>query len=91
MKITKNWLREHDACTDGYKWAAGVIGDGMSLSKMLPHFKRADWMLWILWHSKAVNIRQLVKLACVCGRLSLRHVPAGEDRPRLAYEAAEGK
>lgn len=31
----------------------------------------------------------LVLAACECARLALRHVPSGEDRPRLAIEMAE--
>jgi hypothetical protein len=61
----------------------------MAVEEMLPKFARADWMMWLLWHSKTANIRQMVKLACVCARISLRHVPHGEERPRLAIEAAE--
>jgi hypothetical protein len=89
MKITKKWLTDQDACSNGKAWAVSVIGKGMAVKTMLPKFNRADWMLWLLWHSKSVSIRQLCWLACVCGRVSLRHVPKGEDSPRLAYEAAE--
>jgi hypothetical protein len=31
----------------------------------------------------------VVRLACQCARTALQYVPNGEDRPRLAIEAAE--
>jgi hypothetical protein len=80
-------LESLDACDDARKWAAGK-----SLAVALRYCRRADWMLWLL--GQMVNKPgwmthpQLVTLTCDCVEPSLRHVPPGEDRPRLAIEAA---
>lgn len=90
MIITKEWVKAKGACGDAYKWAAPKLGEnGLSLAECIRGMNRADWLMWLLYHSKSVTIRQMVWLSCKVGRLSLRHVPTGEDRPRLAYEAAE--
>lgn len=50
--------------------------------------ERGDWMLWLA--SKAhVDRKIVVAKACLYARQSLRFVRAGEDRPRLAIEAAD--
>jgi hypothetical protein len=46
------------------------------------------WMLWFL-KKPGYNNKGLVWLACQCARLALIHVPAGEERPRIAIETAE--
>lgn len=90
MKITIDWLEQEDACPDAINWARPFLGkDGKSLSGFLLLIERADWLLWLLWHTKAINLRQMVWLSSLCGRQSLRHVQIGVDRTRLAYEAAE--
>ena len=49
---------------------------------------RGDWMLWLIARTQH-DRKQLVLAACACARLSLKYVPAGEDRPRIAIETAE--
>jgi hypothetical protein len=55
--------------------------------------ERGDWMLWLcgrLSGKPGSDARKkLVLCACECARLSLKHVRAGEDRPRVAIETAE--
>jgi hypothetical protein len=50
-------------------------------------------MLWLLGRlsgkAGSVKRRKLVLCACECARLALKYVPPGEERPRLAIEAAE--
>src|SRR3990172_9417654 len=89
MIVTKDWLKSKTACLDAYEWAESRLGDGLPLDECIDKMDRADWLLWLLFHARVANTRQMVYLACKVGRLSLRHVPAGEDRPSLAYEAAE--
>ena len=49
---------------------------------------RADWLLW--WAGQLeVEKALLVRCACAIARTVLHLIPAGEDRPRLAIEAAE--
>ena len=43
--------------------------------------ERPDWMLWLAGRAGAAR-EALVLAACDCARTVLRHVPAGEDRPR---------
>ena len=63
--------------------------DERELDRILDAIERADWLLW--WAARTpVNLHQsLVLAACDCARTALQYVPAGEDRPRLAIEAAE--
>lgn len=57
--------------------------------------ERGDWLLWWIGRSgltgapESAERRTLVKVACGCARLALPHVPAGEERPRIAIETAE--
>ena len=80
-------LESLNACEEAREWAKGK-----SLATALRACKRADWMLWLLgmevdklgW----LTHPQVVLLACTCAERALKHVPKGEDRPRLAIEAA---
>jgi hypothetical protein len=45
-------------------------------------------MIWLATKA-GVDRKALVLVACGCARLSLVHVPSGEDRPRIAIETAE--
>jgi hypothetical protein len=87
--ITKEWLREKDACEDGYKWAVPVLKKGMPLSRFVKKFSRADWLVWTLDKAGLLTHQQNVLLACMYARSVLHLFPDGEERPRLAIEAAE--
>ena len=82
MKLSTQ-LKKFDACTEGYEWAKGK-----TLTEAWSTCERGDWMLW---YAAKINIdrKLLVKAACACARLSLRFVPSGEERPRIAIETAE--
>lgn len=86
---TKHWstaLEVLDACAVGVTWARAQP----SFAAAWEHCERADWMLWLLGRAQAqADPRQLVLVACECARAVLHLVPPGEDRPRLAIEAAE--
>ena len=75
-------LKKMGACKDALDW----IGD-RDLSEAWAECQRADWMLWLA--ERAVEGKYCVKVACLCARTALKYVPEGEDRPRLAIEAAE--
>jgi hypothetical protein len=46
-------------------------------------------MLWLLEHRpRLATKRQIVIIACDIAEMALKYVPAGENRPRLAIEAA---
>ncbi len=71
------------ACSEAVKW----VGN-RSLATAWAKCERADWMLWYA-HKRGVDARIMTRAACACARTALQYVPAGEDRPRLAIEAAE--
>ena len=84
----KDFLIKNSACGEAVVWANGKT-EKQSWQKC----QRADWMIWYLGKKLGTpgypDINQIVLLACWCARRSLRFVPEGEDRPRLAIEAAE--
>jgi len=71
-----------NACADAVKWVGRK-----SLTVAWRTCQRADWMMWLV--SRVCTRRVAVLCACECARTALRYVPKGEDRPRLAIEAAE--
>ena len=89
--MRKHWpdkLVEIGACAEAVAWARTQ----KSLAIAWEHCERADWMLWLLGHTLEPTVsehRRLTLVACGCARKVLHLIPAGEDRPRLAIEAAE--
>ena len=83
MKSTKDILTKLGACTEAVKWAGRKTP-----KKAWETCKRGDWLLWIA-DKLNVDRKLLVLAACACARTALKYVPAGEERPRLAIEAAE--
>lgn len=72
------------ACSDARNWI------GRRSAKMAwDECTDPGWLLW--WAARTeLNSRQNVVLAvCACARRALKFVPAEEQRPRLAIEAAE--
>ena len=82
-------LEKLGACEDALEWAAGQ----KSQQAAWDNCTRGDWMLWLLGKlsgKPGSRKRKRLGLACCeCARLALRHVPDGEDRPRIAIETAE--
>jgi hypothetical protein len=76
-------LRDLRACPEAIAW----VGD-RDAETAWNECERGDWMLWLLGMLDVLR-QDLVLAACACARLSLPLVPEGEDRPRLAIEAAE--
>ena len=76
-------LSRLNACTEAREWAKGK-----TLAVAWRTCRRADWMLWL---AARVGVRRqdVVLAACACARTSLKYVRPGEERPRLAIEAAE--
>ena len=81
-------LQEHlahiGACAEAREWA-----QGKSAKQAWTKCERADWLLWWAAQTSANKHTAVVLAACACARTALKYVPAGEDRPRLAIEAAE--
>jgi len=90
MKTAKEFatlLHNLGACSDAVKWA-----HGKTLHNVWNTCPRGDWLLWLVGRmadKKGWPTRQQVVLAaCDCAETTLKHVPRGEDRPRLAIKTA---
>ena len=77
-------LEKLGACSEAIKAAKKYT----TSQKLWDDCGRGDWMLWLIARTQH-DRKQLVLAACACARLSLKYVPAGEDRPRIAIETAE--
>lgn len=78
-------LIEMGACEEAVEWV-GKRG----FKRAWRECKRGDWMiLYARFAPLPVTNEQWVKIAVLCARDVLHLVPKGEDRPRLAIEAAE--
>jgi len=73
-----------DACAEAVEW----VGD-KTLAEAWATCERADWMLWLVTRIDGSYTPRIRLAACACARTSLKYVPAGEPRPRLAIECAE--
>jgi hypothetical protein len=75
-------LRRLNACSEAREWYEGQDSQQAWLD-----CARGDWLLWIAARLD-VDRTLIVLAACDCAELALRHVPAGEDRPRAAIDTA---
>ena len=80
----REYLVSLDACAESVEW----VGD-KTLAEAWATCERADWMLWLVSKIDGSYTPRLRLAACACARTSLKYVPAGEDRPRLAIKCAE--
>ena len=77
-------LRSFSACDDAVDWAETQP----DLETAWRDCERGDWLLWIAARL-AVDRKLIVIAACQCARMALHWLPAGEERPLIAIEAAE--
>jgi len=77
-------LSKMDACESAVKWV-GRRG----LKRAWAECQRADWMMRFAARRPLGNRQQIARAWCACARTSLKYVPEGEERPRLAIEAKE--
>ena len=93
QQVAVDWsdaLRAEDACAEALAFAARFD----TFQAAWDACERGDWLLW--WIGRTLKIapmsperRPLVRVACGCARLALKHVRMGENRPRLAIELVE--
>ena len=76
------------ACQEAQDWMEELPSD-WTPQQAWDACEHPDWMLWLLGRSKQPNTGKLVSAACRIARTVLHLVPADEERPRLAIEAAE--
>ena len=84
IALFQDHLRQIGACSKAREWA-----EGMDANRAWETCHKADWLLWWIARDMPEVQRDIVWVACKIARLVLHLVPAGEDRPRLAIEAAE--
>jgi len=77
------------ACDEGVEYARSY----RTMQEAWDRCERGDWMLWLLGRlagpPESKSRKKLVLAACACARLSLDHIPAGEQRPLAAIDMAE--
>ena len=76
-------LSELSACQDAIDWV-----DNRDFKTAWDDCERADWMLWLMCKMEIATKRERIHIICDCAATSLKYVPKGDDRPRLAIEAA---
>ena len=72
------------ACMGAREWA----GD-RTAAQVWDECERADWLLWWAGTMGRNSHQKIVLTVVTCARTALHYVPDGEERPRLAIEAAE--
>ena len=93
MKITKELLKEKNACNAGYEWFIVNCSDGIELDelcKKLLESEKFDWANWML--RKLFNKKQAVKYAIFAAEqvIDIFEKKYPEDkRPRQAIKAAK--
>ena len=93
MRVTKNWLVKHNACSDGMSFVTEhkLIGsDECDFIRQLVKLDKHDWALWLL--VRRLDRKDRIRFAVYCARDVLPIYEAeypNDDRPRKAIEAAE--
>ena len=93
MKITQKQLKDWLACTDGYKWACGILKDKpMEVKKFLKITAdhRLDWANWVI--VRVMTYDQSVSYAVFAAEqvIDIYEKKYPDDkRPREAIEAAK--
>ena len=83
-------IKALDPCAPALLWLE-TLPEDVTPEEVWAQCPDGSWMLWLIAELRApVDHRTLVLCACEIARTVLVHVPEGEDRPRLAIEAAEG-
>ena len=77
-------LQRLGACSDSLSWVRSQDGSAYDLWRRCD---RGDWLLWLAARA-GVDRQRVVLAACDCAEPALAHVPVGEERPRVAIEAA---
>ena len=93
MQITKQWLKEKNACTEGFGWFVAKKYDEISLTELTEALiadKKFNWSMWVL--RNALDKIALVKMAVFAAEqvidLYEKKYPT-DDRPRKAIDAAK--
>ena len=92
---TKEFLKKHDACTGGAKWALSIGGDMADVWDAMVEQGKYDWLIWTATRPGVFPDAALRKLAC----RFVRETPLSDgrkvwdlltdERSRKAVEVAE--
>ena len=87
-KKLKNFLKEHNACEDGY-----IFAKDLTLKQFLDTCPRGDWILWLFTKINPESLKELTLVKGHCAN-TVRHLMK-DDRSVKAVDAAikfgEGK
>jgi hypothetical protein len=92
---TKDFLKKHDACTGGAKWALSISGDMADVWDAMIKQDRHDWLIWTATRPGVFPDSTLRKLACRFVRETPLHDGRKvwdlliDERSRKAVEVAE--
>jgi hypothetical protein len=91
MIITKKWLQEKSACSEGVEWFGGQEKtEGAEVIQKLILKDKLDWANWLI--VRIMSYKQYVSYAVYAAELVLpiyeKKYP-GDKRPREAIEAAK--
>ena len=80
-------LTKLKACSGAMKWVEQTEG---TPGQLWEKCETPDHLLWLAGETlRGKDIDAIALASCDCARTALQYVPAGEERPRLAIEAAE--
>lgn len=92
---TKDFLKQHSACTEGAKWALSIGGDMADVWDAMIEQGKHDWLIWTATRPNVFTDSVLRKLAC----RFIRETPLSDgrkvwdlltdERSRKAVEVAE--
>ena len=82
---TKEFISKYDPCSSGSKFASKFA----TMHEVWEKCERPDWLFWILEYHAPLDKFQSVSIAIQFAEDCIHNVPEGEDRPRLAIEAAK--
>jgi len=82
---TVDFCIKYAPCRDGRKFALQFE----TMNEVWQACLRPDWLFWILEKHSPLEKEQSVRLSIAFAESCLCNVPKGEDRPRLAVEAAK--
>ena len=93
MRVTKNWLVKHDACSDGMSFVNEhklIDTDECYFIRQLVKLDKHDWALWLL--VRRLDRKDRIRFAVYCAKDVLPIYEAeysNDDCPRKVIEAAE--
>jgi hypothetical protein len=91
FEITKEWLRENNACQSGYEWFCNQTDtDCAAVMRKLNDEGRFGDVIWVFRH--LANQRQAVLLSIFCAEMILTHYEirfSENTAPRQAIDAAK--